>query len=89
MGMHLIHLAIESWMINVHDSNEVSLVVKQQKLINMFQNFTSLEVLEVTGTDKSLPPNNTGNELFMISYFPSISSYKIYTICLLITPIIS
>ena len=78
--MHLIHLAIESWMINVHDSSEVSLAVKQQKLINMFQNFTSLKVLEVRGTDKSVPPNNTGNELFIISYFPSISSYKIFNL---------
>ena len=39
--MHLTELAIEAWMINLCEP------VQQQKLINIFQKYSSLQVLEV------------------------------------------
>ena len=85
--MCLIQLAIEVWMINVHDkrnpevpisSQDCSVAAKLQRLIEMFQNYTSLKVLEVSGTcgDGSCSILSD-HELSVASYFPSITSYRL------------
>ena len=67
--MHLTELAIEAWMINLCEP------VQQQKLINIFQKYSSLQVLEVNcyGSQNKL----SDNELALIFYLPSITSYRI------------
>ena len=87
--MCLIQLAIEAWMIDVHDNRNAAVVanlspgdcttaVKHQKLVDMFQNYTTLKVLEVRGTVYHDSYNNpSDNELSLVSYFPSITSYRL------------
>ena len=79
--MHLIQLAIDHWMIKVRDKVPVlslrdccSIAVKQQKLINMFKNYTSLKDLEIRGTCyvKSYSmrkPLVSENDLLLVPFF--------------------
>lgn len=88
--MHLNQLAIEAWMINIHDKRNVKLpssslgdckvpATMQQKLINIFQKYSSLQVLEVEASidGECSCKNLSDNELSLISYFPSIISYRL------------
>ena len=85
--MRLSQLAIETCMINICDSRnakseasaagDCSARVKRQKLIHMFQRYSSLQVLEV-GMQSPLSCYNTGdNELLLLTYFPSITYYRL------------
>ena len=89
--MRLIQLGIEAWMIDVHDNRNAAVAansppspgdctaaIKHQKLTEMFQNYTTLNVLEVRGTNVEGSYNNlSDNELSLVSYFPSITSYRL------------
>ena len=87
--MRLIHLAIEVWMINVCDNRDAevptlssqgcNVAAKQQKLIEMFQSYTSLQVLEVTThIERDIYIDNlSDHDLSLVSYFSSITSYRL------------
>ena len=90
--MHLTQLAIEAWMIKVRDgrnagvpsrsSADSSIAVKHQKLIDMFQKYSSLiclQVLEVEVEEDSVGSWNNLNdsELSLVSHFPSVMSYRL------------
>ena len=61
------------------DSSSVGL--KRQKLIHMFQRYSSLQVLEVGVENISLPywycHDPCDNELLLVTNFPSITSYRL------------
>ena len=67
--MRLTELSIEGWMINVHVAEQ------QQKLMSIFQKYSSLQVLEMNGFGSQNKLSN--NELLLVSCFPSITSYRI------------
>ena len=88
--MRLTQLSIEAWMINIniHNSRNArslfsslggqSVAVKQQRLIAMFQNYLTLQVLEMEMVVCAGSCNNlSDNELLLVSYFPSITSYRL------------
>ena len=94
--MHLTHLAIEMCMINIYGSRGGMLLasaardcnagVKREKLIHMFQRYSSLQVLEV-GTQQAEQQLQTyesyacyipsDNELLLLTNFPSITYYML------------
>ena len=82
--MRLSQLGIEAWMINIRDVKLPSLqpmgltvTMKRQKLIDMFQKYLSLQVLEAEiVAQKQL----SDNDLLLLSYFPSITSYKLFNL---------
>ena len=87
--IRLIYLAIEDWMIIVCDNRDAevptsssqgcNVAAKQQKLIQMFQSYTSLKVLEVGSSIRHeyLYSNLSDHDLSLVSYFPSITSYRL------------
>ena len=85
--MKLTQLAIEAWLINVCDSRnsnlpplssrDSSVAIKQQKLIDMFQKYSSLQVLEVDDIGYCSFNDISDNELSLVSYFPSVTSYRL------------
>ena len=59
-------------------SQDCSVAAKQQKLIEMFQNCTSLKGLEVGSLiTRYLHNNLSDHHLSLVSYFPSITSYRL------------
>ena len=72
-------------MINIHSSTDPrslssssggqSTAVKQRRLITMFQKYLTLQVLEVICVGSC--SNVSDNELLLVSYFPSITSYRL------------
>ena len=92
--MKLTQLAIEVWMISICDnrssnlllssSRDSSVAIKRQKLIDMFQKYSSLINLEVIeedidaeDIDYRLLNGISDNELSMVSHFPSVTSYRL------------
>ena len=92
--MKLTELAIEAWMISVCDnknsnspplsSRDSSVAIKRQKLIDMFQKYSSLINLQVLEVD--IEADDIGycsfqhisdNELSLVSHFPSVTSYRL------------
>ena len=92
--MKLTQLAIEAWMISVCDSRnsnlpplssrDSSVTAKRQKLIDIFQKYSSLINLEVLEVD--IHADDIGycsfndisdNELSLVSHFPSVTSYRL------------
>jgi len=79
--MQLRKLGIDAWMIDLRNAELPSLpprdcpvVMKQQKLIDMFQKYSSLQILEVDIAKKRL----SDNDLLILSYFPSIISCRLF-----------
>ena len=82
-AIHLTQLAIEAWMINIHSSTDPrslsslsggqSAAMKRRRLITIFQKYLTLQVLEVICTGWNI----NDNELLLVSYFPSITSYRL------------
>ena len=81
-------LAIEAWMINVCDnrnsnlpllsSRDSNVAIKRQKLIDMFQKYSNLEVLEVdVDIDYCSLNGISDNELSLVSHFPLVTSYRL------------
>lgn len=87
--MPLTQLAIEAWVFNVcgcdkrtklsSSSEHCSVETKQQKLIDLFKGYTSLQVLEVQleMVFESSYDYLSDKELMLVSYFPSITSYRL------------
>ena len=92
--MKLTELAIEAWMINVCDSRNSNLpplssrsssvAIKRQKIIDIFQKYSSLinlQVLEVNIKAADIGycscKHISDNELSLVSYFPSVTSYRL------------
>ena len=89
--MKLTELAIEAWMISICDSRnsnlpllssrDSSVAIKRQKLIDMFQKYSNLEVLEVdVDIDYCSLNGISDNELSLVSHFPSVTSYRLYNL---------
>ena len=87
-AIHLIQLAIEAWMIIIRSSRDPTLpssssvgqsvAVNKHRLITMFQKCLTLQVLEVEIVVSAGSCNNlSDNELLLVSYFPSITSYRL------------
>ena len=93
--MKLTELAIEAWMISICDSRNSnssslssrvsSIAIKQQKLIDIFQKYSSLislQVLEVSIRGEYYIGYSSCNhicdhELLLVSHFPSVTSYRL------------
>ena len=92
--MKLTQLAIEAWMISICDSRnsnlpplpsrDSSVTAKRQKLIDMFQKYSSLINLQVLEVEIQADKINyhscndiSDNELSLVSYFPSVTSYRL------------
>ena len=92
--MKLTELAIEAWMISIWDSRnsnlpplssrDSSVVIKRQKLIDMFKNYSSLISLQVLEVDIDAEDIDywsrngiSDNELLLVSHFPSVTSYRL------------
>ena len=69
-SMHLTQMSIDAQMINIHEE------VTRQKLIKMFQKYLSLQVLEMV-LESDLRQKLSNDELSLISYFPSVASYRL------------
>ena len=83
--MHLIQLAIEGWMIDVKDKRNYKrqkflpddvILANEITLIRIFQNYSSLKILEVRAKDSSFYHDPDGS-LKLVSYFPSITSCRL------------
>ena len=89
--MKLTQLVIEAWMISAYDSRnsnspplssrDSSIATKRQKLIDIFQKYLSLQVLEVDIVVKRISCSSfnsiSDNELSLVSHFPSVTSYRL------------
>ena len=91
--MHLTQLAIEMCMINIYESRggmslasaarDSNAGAKHEKLTQMFQGYSSLQVLEVGAQqDEHLQTyescyNPSDNELLLLTNFPSITYYRL------------
>ena len=92
--MKLAQLAIEMWMIGACDSRnsnlpplssrDSSVTIKRQKLIDIFQKYSSLISLQVLEVDIKVDDIGycsfneiSDNELSVVSHFPSVTSYRL------------
>ena len=85
--LRLTQLAIEACMIRIHNHQLAlgysSVAIRWQKIVNMFQNYASLRVLEVgvkapfINCLSNYCNNPTDDELLLISYFPLVTSYRL------------